>query len=150
MRAKSSKLRCPAMCILWLELYLCIKFRGNRSRGFGFRTWNPPRKFGVKSGLSQKLLKYGKKYFIWLYVLRHPFIPTNSLLAAMRFFLFFPFISSLFLYALLLLNHKTPKFNCCVKLLGCKRNFFSRNFWATPPETLQNGAPKINFSNSSS
>ena len=41
------------------ELYVCTKFRGNRSRDFGFRTRKPPRKFGVKSGLSQKLLKYG-------------------------------------------------------------------------------------------
>ena len=43
------------------ELYVCTKFRGNRSRNFGFRTRKPPRKFGVKSGLSQKRLKYGKK-----------------------------------------------------------------------------------------
>ena len=49
------------------ELYVCTKFRGNRSRDFGFRTRKPARKFGVKSGLSQKRLKYGKKYFIWLY-----------------------------------------------------------------------------------
>ena len=75
------------------ELYVCIQFRGNRSRDFGFRTRKPPRKFGVKSGLSQKRLKYGKKYFIGLYVSRYPFILTNPLLAAMRlisfFFLFF-------------------------------------------------------------
>ena len=74
------------------ELYVCIKFGANRSRDFGFRTQKPPRKFGVKSGLSQKPLKYGKKYFRWLYVLRYPFIPTNPFLAAMRFiYLFFPF-----------------------------------------------------------
>ena len=79
------------------ELYVCTKFRGNRSRDFGFRTRKPPGKFGVKSGLSQKRLKYGKKYFIGLYVSRYPFIPTNPLLAAMSsiffpfFFLFFPF-----------------------------------------------------------
>ena len=36
------------------ELYVCTIFRGNRSRDFGFRTRKPPRKFGVKSGLSQK------------------------------------------------------------------------------------------------
>ena len=71
------------------ELYVCIKFWGNRSRDFGFRTRKPPRKFGVKSGLSQKRLKYGKKYFIRLYILRYPFIPTNPLLAAMRFISFF-------------------------------------------------------------
>ena len=76
-------------------LYVCTKFRGNMSRGFGFRTRKPPRKFGLKSGLSQKLFKHGKKYFIGLYVSRYPFIPTNPLLAAMRFFLFFfPFFSS--------------------------------------------------------
>ena len=76
------------------ELYVCTQFRGNRSRDFGFRTRKPPRKFGVKSGLSQKRLKYGKKYFIGWYVSRYPFIPTNPLLAAMRlisfFFPFFP------------------------------------------------------------
>ena len=79
------------------ELHVCTKFRGNRSRDFGFRIRKPPRKFGVKSGLSQKRLKYDKKYFIWLYVLRYSFIPTNPLLATMRFissfFPFFPFFS---------------------------------------------------------
>ena len=39
------------------ELDVCTKFRGNRSRDFGFRTRKLPRKFGVKSGISQKLLK---------------------------------------------------------------------------------------------
>ena len=59
------------------ELYVCTKFRGNRSRDFGFRTRKPPRKFGVKSGLSQKRLKYGKKYFI-VYVSRYLFSqPTH-------------------------------------------------------------------------
>ena len=83
------------------ELYVCTEFRGNRSRDFGFRTRKPPRKFCVKSDLSQKRLKYSKKYFIGLYVSRYPFIPTNRLLATMRFisffflfFLFFPFFSS--------------------------------------------------------
>ena len=73
------------------ELYVCTKLRGNRSRDFGFRTRKPPRKFGVKSDLSQKRLRYGKKYFIGLYVSRYPFIPTNPLLAAMRFISFFSF-----------------------------------------------------------
>ena len=49
------------------ELYVCTKFRGNRSRDFGFRTQKSSRKFGLKSGLSQKRLKYGKKY-IWGYM----------------------------------------------------------------------------------
>ena len=52
------------------ELHVSTKFRGNRSRDFGFRTRKPPRKVGVKSGLSQKRLKYGKKYFIGWYVSR--------------------------------------------------------------------------------
>ena len=66
---------------------------------------------------------------MWLCALRYPFIPTNPLLAAVwfiSFFLLFLFFSSYFLYALFLLNHKTWKFNFCVKLLSCKRNFFSR------------------------
>ena len=135
------------------ELYVCTKFRVNTSRDFGFRTRKPPRKFGVKSGLSQKRLKYGKNYFIWLYVLRYPFIPTHPLLAAMRFFpvssFFFPFCSSWFLYALLL-NHKTSKSDFCVLLLSCKGNFFSRNFLGQlHREIPQNEAPKIPFLNGS-
>ena len=92
------------------ELYVCTQFRGNRSRDFDFRTRKPPRKFGVKSGLSQKRLKCGKKYFIGLYVSRYPFTPTNPLLAVMRFFsffflffLFFPFFSFFFLFFLFFL-----------------------------------------------
>ena len=73
------------------ELYVCTKIRGNTLRDFSFRTQKPHRKFGVKSGLSQKRLKHGKKYFIWLYVSRYPFLPTNPLLAAMRFISFFSF-----------------------------------------------------------
>ena len=42
------------------ESYVCTKFRGNRSRDFSFRTRKPPRKFGVKSGLSQKRLSTAK------------------------------------------------------------------------------------------
>ena len=71
------------------ELYVCTKFRGNRSRDFGFRTLKLPHKFGVKGRLSQKRLKHGKKYFIWWYVVRYPFIPTNPHLAVMRFISFF-------------------------------------------------------------
>ena len=83
------------------ELYVCTQFRGNRSREFGFRTRKPPSKFGVKSCLSQKRLTYSKKYFICLYVSRYPFIPTNPVLAAMRFIsVFFPFFSVFFLFFL--------------------------------------------------
>ena len=84
------------------ELYVCTKFWGNRLRDFSFRTWKSPRKFGVKSGISQKRLRYGKQYFMWLYVLRYPFIPTNPILAAMKFisffFLFFSFFFPFFLF----------------------------------------------------
>ena len=34
--------------------------------GFSFRIRKPPQKFGVKSGLIEKRLKYGKKYFTGL------------------------------------------------------------------------------------
>ena len=114
----------------------------------GFRTQKLPLKFGVKSSLIQKRLKYDKKYSTRLYVLSYLFIPTNSLLATMRFFSFFPsfFFSSLILYALLLLNHKTSKSNFFVKLLLCKRNFVSRNILEPLPwETPQNRAQKLNF-----
>ena len=47
------------------ELYVCTKLRGNRSRDFGFRTRKPPRKFGVKSGLSQKRLKRAFRTFLF-------------------------------------------------------------------------------------
>ena len=63
------------------KLYVCAKFRGNESREFSFRTRKPRQKFGIKSGLIEKRLKYGKKYFTGLfYVLIYPFIPTNPVL----------------------------------------------------------------------
>ena len=49
--------------------------------------------------LAQKRLKYGKKYFTRLYVLRYPFIPTNPLLAAMSFFSFFFLFKSCTLFS---------------------------------------------------
>ena len=91
------------------ELYVCTKFRGNRSRDFGFRIQKPARKFGVKSGLSQKRLKYGKKYFIWLYVSRYPFIPTNPILAAMRFISFFFFFFSFFFFLIFVRSSPKPQ-----------------------------------------
>ena len=45
------------------KLCVCAKFQGNESRNFRFWTRKLLQKFGVKSGLIQKLLKYGKKYF---------------------------------------------------------------------------------------
>ena len=125
------------------ELYVCTKFRGNRSLGFGFRTRKPPRKFGVKSGLSQKRLKCGKKYFIRLYVSRYPFIPTNRLLAAMRFISFF------FLFFFLnFVRSSSPKPQHIEIWFLCKvvepqmQLFLPKFFGATPP--------KINFLSGSS
>ena len=48
------------------ELYVCTKYRGNKLPGLGFRMQKPHQKFGVKNGLIQKRLKYGKKYFTLL------------------------------------------------------------------------------------
>ena len=115
------------------ELYVCTKFRDNRSRDFGFRTRKPPRKFGVKSGLSQKRRKYGKKYFIWLYVLRYPFIPTSPLLTAMRFFSFF-----FFFFFLIFVRSSSPNLqNMEIQFLCKVVELQTQFFWATPPGTPQ-------------
>ena len=76
------------------ELYVCTKFRGNMSRDFSFRTRKPPHKFGVKSGLSQIIrLKYGKKYFLWLYVLtlKIPLYPNQPTFGRDEVFFLFSF-----------------------------------------------------------
>ena len=73
------------------ELYICTKYRGNKLRDLGFRTQKPLQKFGVKYGLIQKRLNYGKKYFTLFYVLKYLFIPNN--LIARSFFIFFLFFS---------------------------------------------------------
>ena len=70
------------------ELYVCAKFWGNRFRDFGFKTRKPFQKFDLESGPIQKRLKYAKKYFTWLNLLRYRFIPTNPILATMSFFSF--------------------------------------------------------------
>ena len=72
------------------ELYACTKFRGNRSRDFGFRTQKPPGKFGVKSGLSQKR----QKIFHMVICLKIPFHPNQSTFGRDEvYFFFFPFFS---------------------------------------------------------
>ena len=43
------------------KLYVRAKFRGNESRDFGFRTRKPRQKFGVKSGLIQKVVTISPK-----------------------------------------------------------------------------------------
>ena len=42
------------------KLFVYAKFQGNESRNFRFRTRKLLQKFGVKSGLIQKRLNYGK------------------------------------------------------------------------------------------
>ena len=68
------------------ELYVCTKFRGNRLRDVGFRIRKPPRKFGVKSGLSQKLLKYGKHRVVCLKI---PFYPNQPTFGRDKVYFFF-------------------------------------------------------------
>ena len=79
------------------ELYVCIKFKGKLFRDFCFRTRKPPQKFGAESGLIQKRLNYGQIFHIIIHVLKYPFIPTDPLLAAMKFFLFVFLFFSFFL-----------------------------------------------------
>ena len=130
------------------ELYVCTKFRGNRSRHFGFRNRKPPRKFSVKSGLSQKRLKYGKKYFhICLKIPFHPSQPTFG--RDEVYFFFFSFFSFFFFLNFVRSSSPKPqhiKSNFCVKLLSCKRNFFSRNFLGQLQRELPKMGPqKSNF-----
>ena len=68
------------------KLYVCTKFRGNRSRDFGFRTRKPPRKFGVKSGLSQKRRQ---KIFHMVVCLKIPFHPNQPNFGRDEVYLFF-------------------------------------------------------------
>ena len=95
------------------EFYVCTKLRGNRSRDFGFKTRKPPRKFGVKSGLSQKRLKYGKKYFIGLYVSRLPFHPNQPTFGRDEVYFFFSsfffFLFFSFFFFLIFVRSSSPK-----------------------------------------
>ena len=134
------------------KLYVCTTFRGNWSRDFGFRTRKPPRRFGVESGLSQKWLEYGKIYFTWLYVLRHPFIPTNPLVTAMSFFFlfFFFFLPKFVRSSSPKPQHIEIQFLC--KVVELQTPFFlPKVFGATPPGTPPKMRPqKINFFKGSS
>ena len=74
-----------------IELYVCTKFRGNRSRDFGFRTRKPARKFGVKSGLSQKRLR--QKIFHMVVCLKIPFLhPKQPTFGRDEVYFFFFFL----------------------------------------------------------
>ena len=69
------------------KLFVCAKFQGNEFRNFRFRTRKLLQKFGVKSDHIQKRLKYDKKYFTWLYVVRYLSIPTYTF-SGIEFFSF--------------------------------------------------------------
>ena len=77
------------------KLFVWAKFQGNEFRNFRFCNRKLLQKFGVKSDLIQKRLKYSKKYFTWLYVVRYSFIPTYTF-SHIEFFFFFHFLLSKF------------------------------------------------------
>ena len=110
-----------------------------------FRFWNPKivRKVWRKKRSHSKMANVRQKIFHMVIYLKIPFhLCTNPLLAAMGFF----FFSLLSWYAFLLLNQKTSKSNFCVKLLSCKRNFVSQNFFGPLPQELhQNWVPRYQF-----
>ena len=107
------------------------------------RAKTPPRKFSVKSGLIQKRLKYGKKYFTR--ILKHPFIPTSPLLGAIKFFFFFSF----FFPNLVHLSSPKPQhikieFLCKVVVLQTQFGL-PKFFWVTLPGTPSKWGPKNQF-----
>ena len=68
---------------------LCVpNFKAMSPVTSGLGPENYFKKFGVKSSLIQKRLKYSKKYFTWLYVVRYFFIPTYTVSGIEFFFLF--------------------------------------------------------------
>ena len=69
------------------KLFVCAKFQGIESRNFRFRTRKLLQKFGIKSGLIQKRLKYDEKYFTWLYVVRY-FFSSPYTFSRIKFFSF--------------------------------------------------------------
>ena len=76
------------------KLFVCAKFKAMSpiTSGFGPET---TLKFCVKSGLIQKRLKYGKKYFTWLICRKILFIFTYTF-SYIEFFFFFHFLLSKF------------------------------------------------------
>ena len=110
-----------------------------------FGAENLPKGLAQKTRLIQKRLKYGKKYFTRLYVLRYSFIPTNPLLAAKRFFLFF------FFFFLNLVRSSFPKpqnieIEFLWKVVELQTRFcLQKIFWKTPPRTPKMGAKKSIF-----
>ena len=81
-----------------MSYYVSTKFRGNRSRDFGFRTRKPPRKFGVKSGLSQKI-------FHMVVCLKIPFHPNQPTFGRNEVYFFFFFL----FFFLIFVRSSSPK-----------------------------------------
>ena len=107
---------------------------------------NRPASLAYKSDLTQKRPKYDIKYFSRLYVLSYLFMATNSLLAAMRFFLIFPFF--FFLYYVRSFSPKPPniKIYFFCKAVQLQTQFcLPKYFWATPLVTLPKSGPKTEF-----
>ena len=61
---------------------------GNESRDFGFRTREPRRKFGIKSGLIEKRLNRAKNISRVIICLKIPFYPYQTTYGHDEFFLF--------------------------------------------------------------
>ena len=65
-------------------MFVYTKFWGNMSRDSDFKSQKLPRKFGVKTGLIKKRVKYGKKIVhMVIMILFHSY---QSTFAAMSFF----------------------------------------------------------------
>ena len=124
----------------------CTKFRGKRSRDFGFRTRKLLRKLDVKSGLLQKWLKYGKKYFtpLFLICLKISFHPNQPSFGRDEVFLFFPFFTNLVRSS----KPQNIKIQFLCKVVKLQTQFVSKIFWGRlrlkPP---QNGPQKNQFFN---
>ena len=84
---------CQLSSSLWLpcwwqvnKMFVCIKFLGNKSLGFGFKARKPPQKFEVETGLLRKLLKWPQKI---VHSLKIPFykssLPIHLILTVIKF-----------------------------------------------------------------
>ena len=85
------------------ELYVCTNFEAISQATLVLRSKNRPASLAKKAVSVKHGFKYGKQYFMRYYVLGYLFIPTNPLLAAMKFvsffFLFFLFIPFFFFFS---------------------------------------------------
>ena len=103
---------------------------------------NPPRKFGVKSSLSQKRLKYGKNIFHMVICLKIPFHPNQPTFGRDEVYFFVSFF-----FFLIYVRSSSPKPQHIRNLLFVQSRwvanaiFLPKFFGETSPGTPQ----KINF-----